>query len=197
MNYNFTPRLTPPYNTNPTEVPLWFANPRNGYYPNYQMPNCTCYSWGRVMEIGNLNNLTITADGFLGHGGLWGENGYVGQTWGKGNTPKLGAVGVWEENGKEGHCAVVEQINEDRSYVCSNSGYYRPIDTTNWHYFFLTNCTADNVIYYNGSRWGNYTFKTFLYPPYIKDTPIPPITSHKNSKFPWVLYAKKLREKYY
>lgn len=197
MNYNFTPRLTAPYNTNPTEVPLWFANPRNAYYPNYQMPNCTCYSWGRVMEIGNLNNLTITSDGFLGNGGLWGDVGYLGQTWEKGSVPKLGAVAVWTEAGEAGHCAVVEQINEDGSYVCSNSGYYRPIDTTNWHYFFITNCTADNVIYYNGSPWGNYTFKTFLYPPYIKDTPIPPITSHKNSKFPWVLYAKKLREKYY
>lgn len=196
MNYNFSPRLTPPYNSNPSEISLWFANPRNGYYPNYQMPNCTCYSWGRVMEIGNLNSLTITADGFLRNGGEWGNYNILGQTWVKGTTPKLGAVAVWTEAGKAGHCAVVEQINADGSYVCSNSGYYRPVDTTNWHYFFLTNCTKDNVINYNGSSWNNYTFKTFLYPPYIKDTPTPVIPV-KKTKFPWVLYAKKLREKYY
>lgn len=196
MNYNFSPRLTPPYNTNQSEISLWFANPRNAYYPNYQMPNCTCYSWGRVMEIGNLNNLTITADGFLGNGGEWGNYNFLGQTWVKASTPKLGAVAVWTEEGEAGHCAVVEQINEDGSYICSNSGWYRPIDTTNWHYFFLTNCTKDNVINYNGSVWGNYTFKTFLYPPYIKDTPTPVIPV-KKTNFPWVLYAKKLREKYY
>ena len=172
--YQFTPRLSAPYKTNPVEVPLWFANPRNAYYPTYQMPNCTCYSWGRVMELGNLNNLTITSDGFLGNGGLWGDNGYIGQTWKKGTTPKLGAVAVWTESGQAGHCAVVEQINDDGSYVCSNSGWYRPIDTTNWHYFFITNCTSDNVIYYNGVRWGSYTFKTFLYPPYIDEEPEPP-----------------------
>ena len=126
------------------------------------------------MELGNLNNLTITSDGMLGNGGRWGDNGYLGQTWKKGSTPKLGAVGVWTESGQAGHCAVVEQINADGSYVCSNSGYYRPIDTSNWHYFFITNCTKDNVIYYNGGRWGQYTFKTFLYPPYIDEEPEPP-----------------------
>ena len=197
MTYNFTPRLTAPYNTNESEVPLWFANPRNGYYPIYQMPNCTCYTWGRVMEIGNLNNLTITADGFLCPGGLWGENRYIGQSWGYGDTPKLGAVGVWEENGKNGHCAVVEQINADGSYVCSNSGYYRPVDILNWHYFFITNCTSDNTIYYNGSRWGQYIFKTFLYPPYIEDSPGPTPTPSGPSKkrFPWVIYLRNIRKR--
>lgn len=197
MAYNFTARLSAPYKTNPTEVPLWFANPRNGYYPTYQMPNCTAYSWGRVMELGNLNNLKIIADGMLGNGGLWGDINFLGQTWKKGSIPKLGAVAVWTESGSAGHCAVVEQINEDGSYVCSNSGYYRPVDTTNWHYFFITNCTRDNTIYYNGSRWGQYIFKTFLYPPYIDDTPGPtPTPSGRTKKrFPWVIYLRNIRKR--
>lgn len=195
MAYNFTPRLTAPYNTNESEVPLWFANPRNGYYPTYQMPNCTCYSWGRVMELGNLNNLRLSPDGMLGNGGLWGDINFLGQTWKKGGSPKLGAVAVWTESGSAGHCAIVEQINDDGSYVCSNSGYYRPVDTSNWHYFFITNCTKDNVIYYNGGRWGQYTFKTFLYPPYIDDTPSPTPSGPSKKRFPWVIYLHNIRKR--
>lgn len=196
MAYNFTPRLNAPYNTNASEVPLWFANPRNGYFPDYQMPNCTCYAWGRVMELGNENGLKIISDGILGSANLWGEIDYIGQFWKKGNRPKLGAVAVWTEAGKDGHVAVVEQINEDGSYVCSNSGYYRPVDTSNWHYFFITNCTSDNKIYYDGSLWPQYIFKEFLYPPYIDDTPSPTPTSGPSKKrFPWVIYLRNLRKR--
>ena len=195
MAYNFKPRLNAPYNTNENEVPLWFANPRNGYFPDYQMPNCTCYAFGRVMEIGNENGLKIISDGILGPANLWGEIDYIGQFWKKGNTPKLGAVGVWTESGSSGHVAVVEQINNDGSYVCSNSGYYRPVDTSNWHYFFITNCKSDNTIYYNGSRWGQYIFKTFLYPPYIDDTPSPTPSKKKKKRFPWVIYLRNIRKR--
>ena len=198
MNYQFVPRMTAPYSGTGVDD-LYFQNPRNAYNPEYAMPNCTCYSWGRVLELGNLNNLTITSDGSLGNGGRWGDVGYLGSSWVKGSTPKLGAVAVWTEAGSAGHCGVVEEIHDDGTYVCSNSGWYRPIDTTNWHYFFLTNCTSDNRIFYNGSEWGNYQFKTFLYPPYISDSPTPPTPPIKptfgntnwSRHFPFVLYLKR------
>lgn len=192
MNYNFSPRLVAPYNTNPNEVPLWFANPRNGYYPDNQMPNCTCYAFGRVMEIGNENGLKIISDGILGPANLWGEINYIGQFWKKGKQAKLGAIAVWDENGFSGHVAIVEQINENGTYVCSNSGYYRPVDINDWHYFFLTTCDVNNTIYYKGSVWKQYTFKYFIYPPYIQDDPITPKSS-KNKRFPWVIYLRKNR----
>lgn len=180
--YNFKPRLTAPYDTIPSDVPYYFSS-RNGYYSSgYGMPNCTAYAWGRVMELGDLNNKNITPDGFLGNGGKWGDSTYLGQTWTKGTTPKLGAIAVWTEYNEAGHVGVVEQINDDGSYVCSNSGYYRPVDINNWHYFFITNCTKDNVIYYNGSIWGNYLFRYFLYPPYIDETPTPPQPTPESKK---------------
>ena len=189
----FNPRFNAPYETNPSENRYWWTS-ENPYYPKFQMPNCTAYAYGRLMEISILNNDWKPPSGFAGNGGTWGDYGYIGGTYPKGSTPKLGALAVWEEEGEAGHVGVVEQVNEDGSYICSNSGYYRPIDTTNWHYFFLTNCTKENIITYEGAVWGNYNFKWFLYPPYI-DNPNPSIPIAKKSSFPWVIYASKLREK--
>lgn len=189
----FTPRLTAPYETNLEEQQYWWTT-RNGYYPDYQMPNCTAYAWGRAMEIGDKNLTPISSDGTLGNANTWGKTGYLGGTWTKGTTPKLGAIAVWDD-GEAGHDAIVEVINDDGSYTCSNSGYYRPIDVTNWHYFFLTECTSDNKIYYNGAYWSSYTFLYFIYPPYIGDTPTPtPTTTTTRKKFNFLFYQAKKRQ---
>ena len=54
-----------------------------------------------------------------------------------------------------------------------------------------------DTIYYNGSRWGQYIFKTFLYPPYIDDRPGPTPTPSGPSKkrFPWVIYLRNIRKR--
>ncbi len=190
----FIKRTEAPVSTNESEAPFYFST-INPYYPDYQMPNCTCYAFGRILELASLNNINIREYNVAyGNGGRWGDSGYIGNTYEKGDSPKVGAIAVWEELGEAGHVAIVEEVHDDGSYQCSNSGYYRPIDTTDWHYFFMTDVTKDNVIYRNGNEWSNYRFKYFLYPPYI-DIPTP-TPKKKKKKFPWVLYANKFRNRY-
>lgn len=114
----FNPRLSAPS----TSDLNWIHTSAGGYNycikvsGNSCIPNCTGYAWGRWRELlGAYHNLS------RGNARLWyGTNdGY-----GRGQTPKLGAVACWDSTvGDAGHVAIVEKINSDGSIVTSNSGY--------------------------------------------------------------------------
>lgn len=123
------------------------------------LPNCTCYAWGRFYELtgeyprlctGNAENWYNYSDGYN-----------------RGSTPKLGAVIVWAkgevgyEDDGAGHVAVVEEIYEDGSFQCSNSGYGGAM-------FWLEDVPADC------SRSG-YRFLGFIYNPINFDEDEPDI----------------------
>ena len=99
----------------------YYSN-KNEYYKNgYGMPNCTAYTYGRILEL-----LEYIPNG-LYYGNA--ENWYDGtKNLEKGQRPKLGAIACYR-SGKThnssdgaGHVAIVEKINGD-SFECSNSAY--------------------------------------------------------------------------
>ena len=80
---------------------------------------CTGYAWGRFYEIlGSRPSLS------RGNAGDW--YGYTSDGYSRGSTPQLGAVICWSKPGAAGHVAIVEQINNDGSIICSESGYSYP-----------------------------------------------------------------------
>lgn len=95
-----------------------------------------------------------------------------------------GAVICFESRSPQGvgHVAVVEEINAQTGEItCSNSAYE---DT----YFYLTHITPVNGRY----DTTNFIFQGFIY---CYDIPTPPTPTQKREGFPWVLYARKLKNK--
>lgn len=166
----FKERTIAPSQNNPADYPYYFNTTNNPYQYDYGMPNCTSYCLGRMNELLDLNSMSYpNYSGFLGNAEVWGQEGYIGENWERGNTPKLGAIAVWERAGG-GHVAFVEGINSDNTIKTSNSGWAgeenignEECDTWWW--------IANNV---DVTNYGSYTFIYYLYPPYIDDTPIPP-----------------------
>lgn len=132
----FTPRLT---NTGMYNSTWWYST-GNIYYPSYQLPNCTCYCYGRWGELyGSFQNLPSA------NAGDWysRETGFQ-----RGQTPQLGAIACWYSPSSSyyGHVAVVERIT-DSGIVTSNSGYYRPISSyppNTPNYFWTETCLKSN-----------------------------------------------------
>lgn len=115
--------------------------------------NCTCYAYGRFLEIGKLTSCKLSTNNA--------EEWYLKRTDGyeRGQSPKLGAVICWEGKGsRAGHVAVVEQINPDGSIITSNSGWKSSL--------FYTQTLKPP--YNLGS---NYIFQGFIYNPYASDIP--------------------------
>ena len=115
--------------------------------------NCTCYAYGRFLEIGKLTYCKLSTNNA--------EEWYLKRTDGyeRGQSPKLGAVICWEGKGsRAGHVAVVEQINSDGSITTSNSGWKSSL--------FYTQTLKPP--YNLGS---NYIFQGFIYNPYASDIP--------------------------
>lgn len=135
----FTPRTTAPA----TSDARYYAN--NPFYQSgYGMPNCTCYAYGRFWELlGSKPNLSLgNAEDWYAY-----ADGYT-----RGNTPKLGAVIVWENPGDGGgHVAIVEQINADGSIRTSNSAYNSTL-------FYMQDIPADYSL-------KDYNFLGFIYNP--------------------------------
>lgn len=173
----------------------WYTTD-NPYYPTYGLPNCTCYAWGRFWEIGDPLNIgehkpnSSDLPGGWSGGYWWREvNRDVYQT---GNTPALGAVICFEDTtGGDGHVAIVEQIDNDgESIVTSNSAWGRT-DL----YFYTQRLYRSNNYNWGGSDNNRYQTQGFIYNPY-SDGPTPPVPpSQEVKRFPWVLYANKLRSR--
>ena len=96
----FTPRLTSNgiYNS-----PWWYSS-GNIYYSAYQLPNCTCYCYGRYAEIlGEFKALPQA------NAGDWYR---LATAFNRGQTPALGAIACWYSPNAAyyGHVAVVDPI---------------------------------------------------------------------------------------
>lgn len=95
----------------------------NIYYPDWGMPNCTCYSHGRVKETSGVNpkwagNPYLNSDKNLS---IWNINdGFA-----KSQTPMVGDVAIWD-NGNTGHVAFVEEIHANGDIRISESSYSNP-----------------------------------------------------------------------
>lgn len=166
----------------------WYST-NNPYYPNYGMPNCTCYAWGRFWEIGdplgtgaNKPDPNALPGGWSG-GYWWREvDTSVYQT---GQTPELGAVICFWDSQGDGHVAIVEEIiNGGESIVTSNSAWQST-------FFYTQTLYRSNNYCWTGSNGHFYQFQGFIYNPYV--TPTPPTPTQSRKKFPWVLYARKFR----
>ena len=162
---NFVPRLT----SNGMRGNKYWYSATNPFYPNFGLPNCTCYAWGRFWEISNVVPHLPTSNGE----DWWNDvSGYE-----TGDKPVLGAV-ICLANGPYsglGHVAIVEEIHADGSITTSNSAY-------NGEYFYLKHGNKNN-------NWGypEYDFQGFIYNP---EQPIPP-TPSKKSKMPLWFYLKQ------
>ena len=127
------------------------------YRDGFGMPNCTCYSLGRWIEIlGYVLKLSV--------GSAWRWYDYTQDGYKRGQVPKLGAIACWvhKDRSDYGHVAVVEDFNND--YInCSNSAY----QSTN--FYMKKYYKSDN---YN---FGDFIFKGFIYLPieFEEDKPAP------------------------
>ena len=172
--YKFVERTVAPTQSNAEDKIYYFSDTNNVYYyAGYGMPNCTCYSLGRVNQLSALNNTKYPdVDGFAGNGETWGQSGYIGQNWVKSDKPKLGAIAVWRGGSAsgDGHVAPVEAIYADGTIKTSNSGWHGSAnvgneDDSRWWWI------EDHLDYRN---YGTYEFMYFLYPNYIDEEPTPP-----------------------
>lgn len=168
--YNFTPRLT---DAGMMNNPYWYAD--NPYWQtetppplpphDYGLPNCTCYAWGRVLEILTeagypnayqevYNNLVPN----FGHAYTWNTD----TLWTTSSEPALGAVAVYDTVGSAvpGHVAVVEEIQDANTITLSQSNYDGA--------YFETKTVTRSENWYPPS--GLITFKEFIILP-ISVTP--------------------------
>jgi hypothetical protein len=136
----------------------------NPFYPEFGMPNCTCYAWGRFWEVAGRQNLPNGPALSTGNGqDFWGHNdGYP-----RGQTPALGAIACYAGGDFSGlgHVCVVEAIDFDRQ-MCQ-------VSESAFHGYFFR---STHEISYNGNYgYGGYTFQGFIYNPYAGTEPGPPI----------------------
>lgn len=139
----------------------WYSGTNPFYTPSLELPNCTCYAWGRTWEIAQQPPTYLPT----GNAGTWYDNLPSGYR--KGSSPELGAIACWydPDGYYAGHVAVVEQINAS-GLVTSNSGYYRPIasyppDTHS--YFWTENCPASTGYRSTWMVSRGYVLKGFIY----------------------------------
>lgn len=142
----------------PSRDNIYYNSNRNPFVPaGYGMfqngGNCTCYAWGRFLEVAEGKECKL----YTGNAETWyphTEDGYA-----RGQTPKLGAVICWEGVGsKAGHVAVVEQINSDGSITTSNSGW-------------KTSLFYTQRLYPPYNLGNSYRFQGFIYNPYAGEVP--------------------------
>ena len=146
---------------------------------------------GRFYEIGDPNNDHSNKPVNLptGDGGQWWGSAVASGYYQTGQTPQLGAVICFSDNnGGSGHVAIVEEIAPDGTITCSNSAWQGT-------FFFLTHITPGGSG--NGYNWSHYTCQGFIYNPnaFQPTPPTPPPGTGKRTNFPWVLYARKFRNR--
>jgi len=134
----------------------WYDTNYNPYYPDYGLPNCTAYCYGRGWEVMQGNDPELP----MGNAEEWADR----TTYPVGSTPRLGSI-LCFAYADAGHVASVEIINEDGSIVVSNSAWQGT-------YFWIeTLYPEDN---YRPSWADNYDFRGFIYLPIPGPTPPTP-----------------------
>ncbi|MCX4254701.1 MAG: CHAP domain-containing protein, partial [Bacilli bacterium] len=145
---NFIPRLTAPSVNNK----YWLHTSKGGLNDciligaKSVLPNCVGYAFGRAYEI--LESYPKLSKNNAG-GWFNFNDGYE-----RGQTPKLGAIGVWRKIGTTknwGHVAIVEEIQDNNVIVTSNSAYKGS------RFYLKTIKPPYNL--------GNYEFLGFIYLP--------------------------------
>ena len=122
INTNYVPRLT---SDGMRGNRYWYSS-LNTFYPANGLPNCTCYAYGRWLEIANGDKTKLAGLFTRSFGGRNGGNWYRSSPSlqaGKSN-PQPGDIACWgwsdfRKNGW-GHVAVIEQVFSDHA-VCSAS----------------------------------------------------------------------------
>lgn len=165
----FTPRMDAYTPTQIYNNPKWYSS-QNIYYPASQMPNCTCYTFGRFWEI---NGRIVDGLG-RGNGEDWWNSTDGSLLVKNSTTPVLGAIACWRHTVGDyyGHVAVVEKIYANGDIETSNSGYQRPLTSPVYNmskYFWTETCYKD--LYGPGraylSEWmktREYRLQGFIYP---------------------------------
>lgn len=158
----------------------WYSS-TNPFYPEYGLPNCTAYAWGRFWEIGDRNGVPEPPHLPTGNGGQWFGNvmGYE-----VGDKPRLGAVACYGQPGQDGHVCIVEEILENGDIKTSNSGYSRsPGGVDDPQYFWVDTNPASTEYRANWMVSGGYVFQGFIYNPYACSPEKP-----KKKKKSWFIY---------
>lgn len=155
----------------------WYSS-TNPFYPTFGLPNCTCYAWGRFWEISVQSGQEHIPTLPTGNGGEW---------WGSvkgydtGQTPELGAVACYEQEGNFGHVAIVEELT-DGGFNTSNSGYPSS-------YFFTAECSEANGYLQTSWMGSDWHFQGFIYNPYACGGIAPPTpTPIKQKRMPLLYY---------
>lgn len=93
-----------------------------------------------------------------------------------------GAVICFDRPGASGHVAIVEVIGSEngRDYIITSNSAWQST------YFYTQRLYRDE-----NYSWGAYNFQGFIYNPFAEQPT--PIVQRKETKFPWVLYARKFR----
>lgn len=147
----------------------WYNSHENPYNPNYGLPNCPCYCYGRVAEIQNAWNTNLpSADAKDWYGVL-------APIYGSLVKPIQGCLicyGPPQGSTAPGHVSVVEEVYADGSVLTSNSGYTRDPALMD-RYYFWTAVVKPSEGY--KESWMNdanrqYSVQGFIYP-YQTPTP--------------------------
>ena len=115
----FSPRLSA---NGIWQNPYWYSD--NVFYQSgYGLPNCTCYAYGRLYEVTNIQPS-------LRYGNA--ENWYpYTNAYPKGQTPLIGSIICWQGGGIGGHVAFVERVLSNGAVFVSESAYQQFIFRNN------------------------------------------------------------------
>lgn len=160
--------------TSPTPMqnnPWWYST-GNKYYPNYPLPNCTCYCYGRVGEFMGAFDTRVPN----GNGGEWYPNAVAAGELQVGQVPQLGAIACYYDPSGVylGHVSIVEEVDENWRIRTSNSGYP---DTYFWYTDWLS---YDDGYLENWMIQRGYEFQGFIYPYDTPPEPGPPVGRRKH-----------------
>lgn len=158
----------------------WYEDVFNaGATASVCLPNCTTYAMGRSGEIANKScrdNEIMNRTGFP-DASDWFSNA----KWETGQTPKLGAIACWTDNGNNwgGHVAVVEETDGTNAntklsmsgYQAASSGtrsFTNPGKDASWYFQYLDFETTNYYYTTYDDRGGS--FLGYIYNPYIGDS---------------------------
>ena len=159
---SFTPRMTAPERTG-------YYGTQNSYNPfrtnsDAGNGNCTWYAWGRAYELlGSRPQLST------GNASTWYPTNQNNGNYPYGSTPKLGAIACWSGGSTgAGHVAVVEQINDNGSFVISESSWsaqtwWFRTTTLNASGYYSSGLSFQGFIYIGNFSDNTPTFNPIIY----------------------------------